>query len=64
MFVDLKDKICCVVGGGTVAERKVKVLLKCLARVTVVSIRLTAGLEKLRKEKKIAVGTPGTPGVF
>ncbi len=62
LFVDLKDKICCVVGGGTVAERKVRVLLKCLARVTVVSLRLTAGLEKLRKEKKIVCRNSGYAG--
>jgi precorrin-2 dehydrogenase / sirohydrochlorin ferrochelatase len=54
LFVDLKDKICCVIGGGAVAERKVRVLLKCHARVTVYSPRLTAGLETLSKSKKIA----------
>ncbi len=53
MFADLFEKLCCVVGGGTVAERKVKVLLKCRARVIVYSLKLTAGLEKLRKSGKI-----------
>ena len=53
LFADLNDKICCVVGGGTVAERKVRVLLKCRARVIVYSPRLTAGLEKLSKAGKI-----------
>ena len=64
LFVDLKDKICCVVGGGTVAERKVKVLLKCLARVTVVSFRFTAGLKKLHKEKKIVCRYSGYTSNF
>ncbi len=53
LFVDLRDKVCCVVGGGEVAERKVKALLKCFARVTVISPKLTAGLDKLRKNRKI-----------
>jgi precorrin-2 dehydrogenase/sirohydrochlorin ferrochelatase len=53
LFADLFEKTCCVVGGGTVAERKVKVLLKCRARVIVYSPRLTNGLEKLNKAGKI-----------
>ena len=36
MFVNLKDQPCLVVGGGTVAYRKVKVLLEFEARVVVV----------------------------
>ena len=54
LFADLKNKVCCVIGGGAVAERKVRVLLKCQARVTVYSPGLTAGLEKLRRQDKIA----------
>lgn len=54
MFADLKNKNCCVIGGGAVAQRKVGVLLKCLARVTVYSPRLTSGLEKLRRRKNIS----------
>ncbi len=37
MFVDLKNKPCLIVGGGTVAYRKVKVMLDFGARVTVVA---------------------------
>ncbi len=55
MFVDLKDKSCCVIGGGGVAERKVRALLDCFARVTVISPRLTAGLRKLWLNKKITL---------
>ena len=36
MFVNLKDQPCLVVGGGTVAYRKVKVLLEFEAKVVVV----------------------------
>jgi precorrin-2 dehydrogenase / sirohydrochlorin ferrochelatase len=53
LFLDLFEKICCVVGGGTVAERKVRVLLKCGAKVIVYSPKLTAGLQSLRKAGKI-----------
>jgi precorrin-2 dehydrogenase / sirohydrochlorin ferrochelatase len=53
LFVDLKDKLCCVIGGGKVAERKVDALLKCFARVTVISPKLTPALEKLRRKRKI-----------
>ncbi len=59
LFLDLKDKVCCVVGGGRIAERKVRVLLKCFARVRVISRSLTGGLEKLRKERKIIFKNSG-----
>lgn len=36
-FLDLKDRLCVVVGGGMVAWRKVDALLDCEARVRVVS---------------------------
>lgn len=47
LHVDLKDRQCLVVGGGTVAERKVKVMLAYRAKVTVVSPDLNSGLESL-----------------
>ena len=54
VFLDLKEKRCIVVGGGAVAERKVKNLLKAGARVKVISPELTAPLSRLRDEKKIS----------
>ena len=51
--LDLSGKICIVIGGGKVAERKVQGLLACGARVTVVSPELTTGLEELAAEEKI-----------
>lgn len=36
-FLDLKDRLCVVIGGGMVALRKVETLLACGARVRVVS---------------------------
>ena len=47
VFLDLRGKKCLVVGGGTVATRKVKMLLKCRAGVTVVSPAVTPYLKEL-----------------
>lgn len=45
--VNLAGELCLVVGGGRVAERKVRTLLDCGARIRLVSPRLTAGLTEL-----------------
>lgn len=52
-FLDLNDRHCVVVGGGTVAERKVMKLIASGARVSVVSPDLTKKLALLKKENKI-----------
>ncbi|MEJ2032600.1 MAG: bifunctional precorrin-2 dehydrogenase/sirohydrochlorin ferrochelatase [Deltaproteobacteria bacterium] len=44
---------CLVIGGGRVAERKVKGLLACAAKVTVISPELTAELASLHRENRI-----------
>ena len=46
-FLDLRDRRCLVVGGGSIAERKVTGLLEAGARVLVVSPSLSAGLDTL-----------------
>jgi precorrin-2 dehydrogenase/sirohydrochlorin ferrochelatase len=46
-FLDLLGRPCVVVGGGRVAERKVRALLACRARVAVVSPRACKGIRKL-----------------
>jgi precorrin-2 dehydrogenase/sirohydrochlorin ferrochelatase len=53
VFLDLQEKSCVVVGGGRVAERKVKSLLKAGARVKVVSPDLTGALARLKSREKI-----------
>lgn len=53
VYVNLKDKKCLVVGGGNVAERKVKALLACGARVYVVSPALTDWLSAAVEEGTI-----------
>lgn len=49
----IKDKKCVVVGGGKVAERKIKFLLEKEGSVTVISPEITSRLEKLRREGRI-----------
>ncbi|BEU88458.1 bifunctional precorrin-2 dehydrogenase/sirohydrochlorin ferrochelatase [Selenomonas sp. TAMA-11512] len=51
--LNLDGRPCLVIGGGTVAERKVKKLLEEGARVTVMSPHLTDELIKLREEGEI-----------
>ncbi len=51
--LNLKSKKCIVVGGGTIAERKVLALIDCGAKITVISPKLTKLLERLKPEGKI-----------
>jgi len=46
-FLDLKDKKAVILGGGKVAERKVRLLLQAGADVTLISPDITAHLRKL-----------------
>ena len=48
LFLDVEGRSCVVIGGGQVAERKVRTLLAFGARVRVVSPKLTKGLERLK----------------
>ncbi|MBI5235516.1 MAG: bifunctional precorrin-2 dehydrogenase/sirohydrochlorin ferrochelatase [Deltaproteobacteria bacterium] len=45
MFVDIVGRLCVVVGGGKVAERKARSLMASGAHVTVISPRRTQGIE-------------------
>ncbi|MFZ5562432.1 MAG: precorrin-2 dehydrogenase/sirohydrochlorin ferrochelatase family protein [Thermodesulfobacteriota bacterium] len=53
--LNIKDKNCLVVGGGGVAVRKVKTLVACGARVTVVTLAAEAALVRLAKEGGITL---------
>jgi len=46
LFLDVTGQTCVVIGGGVVAERKVRSLMKAGAVVTVVSPSITEGLAK------------------
>ncbi|MBI3744316.1 MAG: bifunctional precorrin-2 dehydrogenase/sirohydrochlorin ferrochelatase [Chloroflexi bacterium] len=52
-FLDLRGRRCVVIGAGDVAERKVAMLLKAGAKVTVVSPEGTVELASLSKAGKI-----------
>jgi precorrin-2 dehydrogenase/sirohydrochlorin ferrochelatase len=53
LYLRLNKEKCLVVGGGKVAERKVKRLLEAEATVTVVSPLLTPQLAELKKQAQI-----------
>ncbi len=53
IFLDLTGRPCVVIGGGSVAERKVRGLLECGARVRVVSPELTEALRGLVEDARI-----------
>ncbi len=55
IFVTLQGQSCLVVGGGDVAERKVRQLLAAGAAVTVNSPQLSAGLQALLDAQQITV---------
>jgi siroheme synthase-like protein len=62
VFVDLDGVACLVVGGGRVAERRVRGLLDAGARVTVVAPDLSAGLRALADAAALsAVAEPFRP---
>jgi len=52
-LLDLKGKLCVVVGGGRVAERKVRSLLKAGALVKVISLQVSEALLRLEFKGKI-----------
>lgn len=52
-YLDIKGKKCLVAGGGEVAERKVGLLIRCGAKVSVVSPDLTSELKKLSSKGEI-----------
>jgi precorrin-2 dehydrogenase/sirohydrochlorin ferrochelatase len=54
VFLEMNGRPCLVVGGGEVAERKVKGLLAAGAAVTVLSPRLTPELAALRGDGRIS----------
>ena len=53
IFLDLKQQDCLVVGGGSVATRKVKLLLKAQAEVSVVSPEISDALGTLVKQGQL-----------
>lgn len=54
VHLDIRNRKCVVVGGGRVAERKVKHLLECGAEITVVSPQLSPELQRLVQRGQVA----------
>lgn len=50
VFIDLKNKPCLVVGGGAVAERKVRLLLKAGAKVQIIAPSLSEKIQSWQEE--------------
>ena len=55
IFIELKNKKCVVVGGGTVAQRKIEKLLEFDAKITVISIQINEKIERFKEQQLIAV---------
>lgn len=53
VLLNLKNKKCVVIGGGIVAERKVRALLETGAIITIISPELTENLRRFAEEKNI-----------
>ncbi|MBD3347116.1 MAG: bifunctional precorrin-2 dehydrogenase/sirohydrochlorin ferrochelatase [Chitinivibrionales bacterium] len=53
IYLKLTEKPCLVVGGGTVAERKIASLIEEGARITVIAPEVTPSIVARAKEKKI-----------
>ncbi len=54
-FIDIKDKEILVIGGGTVAHRKISTLLEFGVKITVVAEKSCDGLLTLAKENKVVI---------
>jgi precorrin-2 dehydrogenase/sirohydrochlorin ferrochelatase len=54
IFLDIRGKICVIVGGGDVALRKTARLLDCGAKVSVISPKLVPELTALKDKKLIS----------
>lgn len=54
VFLDIKDKICVIVGGGEVAFRKAERLLECGAKVSIISPKLVRELAALKEKNLIS----------
>jgi siroheme synthase-like protein len=54
-FMDIKDKLCLVVGGGKVAHRKISTLLQFGAQIKVVSIEVNDDIKELEKNSLLEI---------
>lgn len=63
--LNIEGRKCVVVGGGRVAERKVRGLIEAGAEVHVVARKVSPGIERLAKEGRIVLaGSEYDPGIL
>jgi len=53
LFLDVKQKPCLIVGGGVIAERKVSILLRSQANLTVIAPEITAEIQRKVKNDNV-----------
>ena len=53
VFIDVKDRLCVVIGGGNIGEEKVHKLLECGARVWVISPEVNDGVRELADTESV-----------
>ncbi|MCS7164404.1 MAG: bifunctional precorrin-2 dehydrogenase/sirohydrochlorin ferrochelatase [Thermodesulfovibrio sp.] len=53
ILADIRGKKCVVIGGGSVAERKIKTLLKYGAKITLISPEISKNLKEIVKKGQI-----------
>ncbi len=53
LFLDIKNKPCLIVGGGVIAERKVTILSRAQAAITVIAPEITAEIQRKLDNKII-----------
>lgn len=55
IFLNLKKRLCLIIGGGQVAERKAVILIKCGANVRVIAPSITKRLIALEEKGKLEI---------
>ena len=53
IFMDVRDRVCLIVGGGEVAARKVQMLLRAGAKVEVVAPEFGSTMEDLQQQGQV-----------
>lgn len=53
LFIDLSEKQAVVIGGGNIAERRIKTLTSFTKNIKVIAPKVTPVIEKLNEENKI-----------
>ncbi len=53
-FIDVRDRLCVVIGGGNIGEEKVHKLLECDAKVAVISPEVNESVRNLAENNRIA----------